>query len=338
LRAGAKVAKRFRVLHVSDFHIGAEANRRHWKYIDTDRKSVYSSSYGYKSNRYGFHFSSHRAAPLEDLLRLINDKRNGIDMIFCTGDLSTTGKALDLRAAHEYFEHGIHEFGPFDIPIYASFIKSKKSVLLMPGNHDRYASLGQPGSAAFQTEFRDHWQTRNLEDVDFKSARKGDERVAVVAADFSLRTSKDAKRVGKFTKQLTSMGQGRCYDAVVTNLKALTKHVRENYPGAAVVWAIHYPIYEPKDKKLDLLDKEKIQIAAKEMNVTIVLGGHIHQSALVDCANVKNIIAGSCSAVDIDDDAAHEAHIINFEVDGGKITFASREDLVFDRGMFVKVN
>ncbi len=310
------------------------------KYWPTDIDILSDSShvYGYSGNKYGFDFSSHRSAPLEDLLRLVNDKRNGIDMIFCTGDLATTGKAVDLRAALEYFELGIFEFGPIDIPIYTSFLNSKKSVLLMPGNHDRYASFGQPGSATFQIEFRKFWQTRELKDVDYRSARKGGERVAVVAADFSLRASKDARKVGKYPKQITSLGQGRCYDDVIENLKEITNRVRKKYPGTAIVWAVHYPIFEPEDKLLDLNEKEKVQAAANEMNVNVIIGGHIHKSALVDCSSIQNIIAGSCSAVDIDEGEAHEAHIINFMVEGNRITFTSREDLVFDRGMFVRVN
>ena len=99
-----QVAKEFNILHVSDFHISVEPNRRNAAYLFGDLKVKYQkpsaeSGATFPRAHCGLHFSSHRTAPLEDLLRLVSDRRNAIDMIVCSGDLATTGFRNDLESA-----------------------------------------------------------------------------------------------------------------------------------------------------------------------------------------------------------------------------------------------
>jgi hypothetical protein len=255
-------------------------------------------------------------------------------MIVCSGDLATTGLSHDLDAAVRYFTEGIAEFGSIGTNIYPGMLSSKKSVLLMPGNHDRYGKKGIPaGNSSFRLKFGGRWESRGVANVEYSSASKASDRLVFVAADFGLKSMQDAKKVGIYPKRITCLGQGRSYDEVISNLCNVTEQARKKYPTAAIVWTIHFPIAEIADKRLQLIDSEKIILAAKEVGINVVLGGHIHESSWKNCDGIHNLIAGSSSAVDVS--SAHEMHLLTFNIEQTTIVGLSRTDLVWDRGMFV---
>jgi predicted phosphodiesterase len=331
----------FRVLHVSDFHIGEYADRsdprwavkaaiKRWGAYFTKseiKKRVFGASYP------GLHFATHRVLPLEDIIRFVLEPKNAIDFVVCSGDLAATGHPNDLKASLNYFEKGIRGFGPKAETIRAGLLSSGKRVFFMPGNHDRYGDKGAAGNKTFDLIYQRFWGTKKREHIDHIVAVKNGVRLIVIAADFTLKRNDDAQRVGVWPKSLTKWGQGKCYEETLVELESHTQAVLISYPSCTVVWAVHFPPSSVKDERLKLIDGEKVLIKAKELNVGVLLSGHVHEKMTNTYSNCVSLTAGSCSAVDAVNN--HEAHILTFDLEGNSIKKLTRDNLHIEGGVFV---
>jgi 3',5'-cyclic AMP phosphodiesterase CpdA len=199
-------------------------------------------------------------------VRTRSDTLNGI---IITGDIATTGRQFDLDRALEVVEK---EIAPICLDLG-----------VLPGNHDRWIphrkgrnsallSLGyDPGGKDFHATFRDFWGPG-----DVRTFRFFDDKfcVAVVAADLSLRESSHAG----IPRIINKHGQGKAYEDVLTELENATlTAANDSEFKTVVVWAIHFPPYNPDiADDLRLIEEKELIDKAEWLGVSTILTGHSH--------------------------------------------------------------
>jgi hypothetical protein len=67
--------------------------------------------------------------------------------------------------------------------------------------------------------------------------RKGDAKLAIVAADFCLRRNQDSISPAIYNR----WGQGRAYEDIIGWLERETADVRRRHSPIAVIWMTHFP-------------------------------------------------------------------------------------------------
>jgi hypothetical protein len=111
-------------------------------------------------------------------------------------------------------------------------------------------------------------------DVRTFSISKGNLRVTVIAADFSLRFARHAET----WKFVNKHGQGRVYEDILTTLESATLDAMNNSEmTTAVLWAVHFPPFCPDiGSDMRLIDEIQLLDKADELGVQIILAGHSH--------------------------------------------------------------
>jgi predicted MPP superfamily phosphohydrolase len=322
----------FHLLHASDFHFCVEANRENRVQMWKDRKSDWykiSDSKGnhIKSPRFDlaadlgvgsytwsdwtqqvlfkdFHFSSYRWDVAEQFARFVEVNKDQIDIMVLTGDFAATGLESDLKAAKKLVTSD---------PNYASnFRNSKISAplshgipsLLLPGNHDRYSSAtGRPGGRNFEEEFREFWP--RIPSITNKVTWQTvgvEECLIVIGADFTLKSEADIKSDGsvsqEFIKLRRLLGRGVCHHDILQDLVKTTEALKIDFPSAAIVWSVHFPVGQIENDDLAFVNWELLRDAALNQDIKIILAGHIHKQARISHEKCDLLIAGSCCAVD----------------------------------------
>lgn len=253
----------FLILHASDLHIASEPNALSLldaKFVDLWEKRDYLS-----------YQSSHEPDILEALAQFAYKSRKELDLVLLTGDLATTGDRADLETAKtRLVSPPKRRYIGADGGPTLGFLKKK--LKLMPGNHDRFRRPPTffPGGAVFDEVFADHWgagqSVQRLADL-----RRGDARLVVLAADFTLATGAEAPVALPFMH----FGSGAVYRDRLEELEARTAEAVR--AGASVVWAVHFKP-ECDDENLKLWDDGELMKAAAAHGVAAVLCGHTHES------------------------------------------------------------
>ena len=307
----------FRILHLSDFHICIEPNRKNWLQLLRERK--YETLRGHQTEL-SYHLSSYRPVVAEAVARLARRRRINIDLIVCSGDLATTGQYLDLDSAKRYFCEDPRWQRPESIGTPPTLLGLGRPTLLMPGNHDRYQNgLGKSGGEYFDEAFKDHWPKGSR--VHYKVVQKGNQKLAVIAADFCLKIDKHADGNPKKLKRL---GQGKCYPEVLSELQKQTIELIKLHPGLVVIWSIHFPIKGKTGSNMKLIDAHKIENLAVELGIKIILSGHMHKVDCVEISGGLQLQAGTCCAVDFE--GGHYVHEVDITIDGKSINKVSISD------------
>jgi 3',5'-cyclic AMP phosphodiesterase CpdA len=192
-----------------------------------------------------------------------------LDRIIITGDIATAGRRFDLDKALRVVDGSIKPMGV--------------DLCLLPGNHDRWVphrtgsqsamwSVGyDPGGTDFHSVFSSFWGPG---DVSTCSIVKNNFRVAVVTADFSLRSANHALP----WKFINKHGQGRVYDDILIELENATLRALENDEQTiAVIWAIHFPPFCPNTASdMKLIDETLLLDKAEELGIQVIMAGHSH--------------------------------------------------------------
>lgn len=248
-----------RLLHISDPHICKFLGIRQLARDISIKKTLANHTFAGK----------YSPKKLSAFLRFIRRRKQTLDGLILTGDIATTGRDIDLKKSFEIVKNRIESIG---IPL-----------ALLPGNHDRWVpyrrgqtsallSLGyDPGGKEFHKVFSSFWGPGDVRTFDFS---KDQFRVAVIAADLSLRTAKDAEPFRLVNKH----GQGKAYNDVVDELEAKTlASTSDDDTPTVVIWAIHFPPYSPdiaNDMRLllegDLIDRAQL------LGIPLILAGHSH--------------------------------------------------------------
>lgn len=248
-----------RLLHISDPHISRFLNVRQLAKHMSLRAAVSSFTFAPKYSR----------KRLVRFLSFLGTRRGTLDGIIMTGDIATTGRIFDLEKAFDTVKNRIKPIGV--------------DLGLLPGNHDRWVpyrkgydsaifSLGyDPGGKDFHHLFSDFWGPGDVRTFRFRNDKF---RVDVIAADLSLKRSKDAE----IPKLINKHGQGRVYEGILKELETATVKAMNDAEFATVVlWAIHFPPYCPDiASNLRLIYEKNLIEKAEELGVPIILAGHSH--------------------------------------------------------------
>lgn len=263
------------MIHLSDLHI-----------CDKDFDYI-SSAHGIA----GFLFGG--PALLTDFPRLrkaIEAKAEGMDWMIISGDITHTGRLVDLREAREFVFNIEGDF--------TGKAEAMRSVALIPGNHDRYEDKGpKPGNVGpFESKFNKFWNIG--QGVQFRTLSE-DLGVKAGFADFSLR-KKDyvalpaTPSLSELREWLELWGNGCVYEDVLEDLSSESaKHIAD---GWHVVWVIHFAPFHPRlredDWKLRLRNQERLISRAREVGVRHIFCGHTHKQDHYECNEVEIFCAG----------------------------------------------
>jgi len=267
-----------RLLHISDPHICKFLGIRQLAKDISIKKTLANYTFAGK----------YSPKKLSAFLRFIRRRQSTLNGVILTGDIATTGRDIDLKKAFEIVKNRIE---PIGIPLG-----------LLPGNHDRWVpyrtgqnsalfSLGyDPGGKDFHKVFSGFWGPGDVRTFDFFKDRF---RVAVIAADLSLRRAKDAETLRLVNKH----GQGMAYKDIVDELEAKTlASTSDEDTPTVVIWAIHFPPYSPDiGNDMRLLLQGELVDRAQSLGVPLVLAGHSHvpRAYAILTKNVRVFCAGS---------------------------------------------
>ncbi len=185
------MAKRYSLLHLSDFHFLQE----HWLPEDASQIS--------EADRFLASLVAQFAFRQKSLL----------DAILISGDLAAVGSRPSLERALSFVESTNNSDYWNGL---ATLKSSGLRTVLLPGNHDRYRRGLLPGGTAFEDVFSNYWQGDAVR-VEYFGKPEGD-GLAIIFADFSLESLEPG-----------FLGQGRAHEETVAKLKLLTEKTRKNY-------------------------------------------------------------------------------------------------------------
>ncbi|HEY7310583.1 MAG TPA: metallophosphoesterase [Gemmataceae bacterium] len=271
----------FRLLHASDLHfarvprqIGLPDLRHAWA-------SRVSGTWA--------PVSSHGPIYADAFAAFVYANRNGLDAIFLSGDVATTGDPGDLRPAHRFL-HAPAAAGYLSVKNRPTLQAANKPIVLLPGNHDRFGSFHLPGKTSFDKVFAQDWKARQGCQLLWMGQRRG-AALALIGVDFSLRP-RDAGSVYGGLPLLGFLGQGRIYAARLQRLRLLTRSVQQKYPGCTLLWGMHF---EPSaaDPSLALLDDHLLSQALQQERVAAILCGHTHAGRIKDFAGTPVYVCGT---------------------------------------------
>ncbi|WP_449244004.1 metallophosphoesterase family protein [Desulfobacca acetoxidans] len=255
---------------------------------------------------------------LSAVSEIIYNWREEIDGILISGDIATTGSYHDLEHARELLfrsTHGWLSNKKTSTPAPNGLIKP---IILVPGNHDRYASLaGFPGKK-FYTLFSSYWAAGIGGVQTFFLPDAGLPILSIVSVDFSLENIRDSScRFGHY-------GQGKVYVDRLQNLVKETERITRSYHDCGVVWMVHFaPEFERHhqlDPRMVLIDSNDLIEAAEEVGVKYIFCGHTHRYAdylAKTDGRVQIHCAGTSLCVEDDQDTTIHLRII--ELDGSNV-------------------
>jgi DNA repair exonuclease SbcCD nuclease subunit len=324
----------FRLLHLSDFHIGRYPDQKNLAQRIRELSSQTTEGF---TNYYTSNFSSYRPEVGHEIGRYVRRRESQLDVIVCTGDLATTGGPADLESAkHFLFKDLRWPRVPAEDHNRLALLHSGKSFLIMPGNHDRYGDKGKPGNRNFDLYFANYWATRGKPDIEHKVVAKDNEALAIISTDFCLKSESDAHGTPRW---LARLGQGRCFpyllDALLKHTGELKANLLGRFKGVTIVWAVHFPVTGNVTRYLKLIDAQLLQSAASKSGVQLLLTGHIHKVETLRYPGGVELQGGASCAVDftIGKSGGQYMHEVELVVDLGQLKELKVKDLKWQPAM-----
>jgi 3',5'-cyclic AMP phosphodiesterase CpdA len=311
----------FRLVQLSDLHIAVRP------YVES-LPDWWQHGWQFPRGTLGlFSASSHDPDILDAAVRAVYERRQDLDAVLLTGDLATTGSMNDLVMARAHVEVpaiSLHR----SAARLATLASSGLPVILLPGNHDRYRNRAfGAGGRNFEQVFASWNAPRGVQST---VLQLGNERLALVCADFCLANDLDASSI------FGRLGQGFAYDSILVALEQETRSYRSQ--GVGVIWVIHFPpLYPGISRDLALLNEAALIARANTCGVLHILAGHTHRSLLYPPAPgpaIEVFCAGTaCQYVA---PGGNVIHLLDVTVDAGRVS-VSRADLRWNqaRGAFV---
>jgi predicted phosphodiesterase len=295
------------ILHVSDTHF-------HYREGTTGLPENLGLLVGGQIRWGGLDFvSSHSLTVADAVAYFAYVNRDAIDVIVVSGDLATTGDRRDLLIAREFID-GVPAPGRgYWTERFPTLRAAGKPVVVIPGNHDRFGPVWssprwnwpswrdwsvvkvdrpyESGATIFDDVFGDFWRAgRGVQELWRDAAEQPS--VVLLAADFTL-PARDAADQAPFGY----LGRGRIAQEQIDALVDQTNHVREESPGCAVFWVIHFKPGLAADNVLLLCDDDLLGLKAaeaRESGVAGLLCGHTHeQSATADFDGLPLYLCGT---------------------------------------------
>lgn len=232
-----------------------------------------------------------------------------IDLVLVTGDLATTGSARDLGVAKSYLEAPVVS-GYIAASGNASIRQDDLPIFVMPGNHDRYRSdNADPGSKNFDLSFA-KLQQNSYQFTDSIVLEAGEGGLlGVISCDHCLDIAGDADA----PVALCKYGQGRVYDARLSQLERETETMMRKHAGISILWVSHFPLFDSVPFGLKLRYKENLLALAEKMGIRVILSGHVHKFHDEPVGRLRNIAADASTSIDRTPE--NEIHILEFDLD-----------------------
>lgn len=312
----------FRFLHLSDLHLCQEANRRNFmslfekqpvKTIDVLNSAVVN---GALSLVHPTSYVKDRLAALSEFVQLRPDVYDGI---LISGDLATSGTAVDHAIAFQYVDGTpIKNFRDHDGLLVLG--RGDTTVVVCPGNHDNYGGNlpFSPSNRNFTLKFGKYLP--KFEDfVGHKVFIGNDTALAVIYADFGFQQRKDPRSLKHY------WGGGHVHQHVLAEMVRrtirfrLTKSFEQKL--RSVMWMIHFAPYDCGDTSLELTNRDLVIKSAAENGVKNIICGHTHKAKNeIDIeTGVTAYCAGSATAVECNN-AIHE---IDYDLSNDQISITN---------------
>ncbi len=305
-----------KLLHASDLHFSDTANRLnfidHWH---QDVFEIYKSLFPTKVSCSLFRptsFCSTVANGFRDFLGLIGNPQD-IRCFVITGDVATTADERDLRAALSYLtEHP----GRFESSVRPPLVRSidifRDRTFLLPGNHDRYCAIKKTKLEVqycknnFNAVFKNYnyWGSDEYIFSYPIKDQAGNEVLAIIGLDCSPSDASKIKgKINRWAQGIFSNTE------MADKLREETRKYHERH--IPVIWATHYlPLgndkvkhYLPSGKYKKAVignhlklhnDKELLDLAL-ELDIRLILSGHVHKCTLHKYTNTTNMRSPSRS-------------------------------------------
>lgn len=293
-----------RLLHLSDLHLAGK----------------YRAFYE-KLEKLNIPLSVHHPDVLSAVSEIIYNWRDEFDGVLITGDISTTGFKDDLQIAIDWLNEKTNLTLTPD--------GFAKPIILVPGNHDRYANLaGFPGTK-FDQYFSSYWSAGFGGIQTFFVPDRVSPLLSIVSADFSL------KHIYDSSCPFGHYGQGKVYRDRLLSLVNETKGITKYYPNCGIVWMIHFaPEFEKHhqlDRKMLLLKSDDLIEAAKNIGIRYIFCGHTHQSSdYLTLSNRGVTIHCAGTSTCLGDDHNTTIHIRLIELDGPRIIHVMSRSFLYD--------
>lgn len=329
-----------RILHASDLHISRRPKLTSaldlisaGTYLDATRSFALVSTY---DPSILLHFADFVYKDYID--NHVNQQSEPIDVILFTGDVASTGLAIDLNLALKFIEEPSVPTNPVIWSTgNATLAEVQTPIWLLPGNHDRYRRLlligYSPGGTMFDVVFKSYWGPKVKE---FPTVTRSNTSVKVIAADFNLKRGRD--RSGAWYNRFA---QGKVYGTILKALERATLDAKKRHSGPLIIlWALHFPPQFPSiPSAMKLINDSQLIDIANNCGVAAVLAGHTHEPVQYRTPNMKFDVF--CAGTISQDFAphGHYFHIIRVGTDDNNNVSIGRENFLFDEVLakFVQV-
>lgn len=316
----------FNLLHLSDLHIAKYANRT--SLASTMERVLERSDAGY--------FASHNktvaeaaSAAISKIFDGFSSSSSGIDLIVASGDIATTGEEEDLRSARVYLDRFIAS--PYLSAFSSKSEKKKRTILLIPGNHDRFSFAGHAGWNFFEIALNNYWppyEDGRRRRILSKVLDKKDGCLGVVGVDFSLEKNSDA------TLNLRAhWGQGMASKDTLAALETETGDLRQEHKGICIIWMVHFSPLHGVNRKLMLRNATNVRDAALRLKIPLILCGHIHKSAVTTIGENSEVWCAG-SLCQHNEPNGHELHLLELKTSGPFLEEAYRRTFRYRDGSF----
>lgn len=286
------MSKNFSFCHISDLHLSIEANQQSIK----DFSNWFKCKKNNDTKKIG-RFTTYERVKLEALSRLLYIHRNEFDFILITGDISSSASKEDLNTAFNFissekeYESWILKGANF---YENTFFIGHKSIILLPGNHDRIDYSGNMSfkhSDEFNNVFNKFWtpstpsgriSSKNIYITEIE------ESIVVLKIDFSLRKERFHN---------LKIGEGYVEDDILVDLEKILSFFQEK--KIFYILALHYPpMSQQISTLLKLQNEEKFINLLQKYNVPYIFSGHSHieEHSIIPNTNIINYCSDSSTS------------------------------------------
>ena len=266
--------------------------------------------------------ASYHLNKLDGLTRFINQNVHKYDLIALTGDLATSGDAVDINFSGKFVEgNRTHPYNSNAEQLELQYCP----LILMPGNHDHYGARAQPIKNTFALRFGKHLKNYNPYGVGYRvvTSNSSNSAYAMIYADFTFNNKNEAKN--RFHRYGGGIVNNSTLQSLEKQTHALRKKISEKKLNPVVVWMIHFAPYDVDDVSLQLTDFERVIETAERCEIPTILCGHTHKARVVKSNNTTIFCAGAATSVDCKN-ILHEVELD----DDGKIV--ANTNLFWDEG------
>jgi len=275
--------------------------------------------------------SSHDPKLVEALLHYIQQEASSLDGVVFVGDLATTGSVEDLSCARDVVSSVAEILSAQGVCFDGGMISYRnKLVAVVPGNHDRYrGKFLLPGGEEFEIVCEEWWphKARVVTNLLLKDSLPA---VAVICADFTLRSPWKAKSFPGI------WGQGRVLEEDLQDLRVAVRLLDQQFPSTPRVLCVHFPVANDGidcHDSLKLVDGDELRDWAVSNNIALIVAGHLHRSSgsgPIVLAQDGGVLVCTATATQFYAPNGNGVHFVDIQSDDGGQAVITVRDVRWD--------